>query len=368
MATASFTWAHLGDNLLLVRRYVSQVVQAELLLGAALFCFGASSADGASRDAEPLASGPTPLAYFLRSKGPAAQPVLHLGWTLAFICSLVCVIIAAMLLVAMFRRRKREDHRSLRSGGGLGFVYAGSIISTVALLGIAIYMLSVLAEVADPPKEPALTVTVTAYDWWWKVDYGDGPGHFATANELHIPVGVPVLVVLKSADVIHAFWVPELSGKTQTIPGTVNRQWIQADRPGIFRGQCTQYCGVQHAHMAFEVYAQSQADYNRWYAAQQHDASAPGTLQALHGRKLFEERCAGCHTVRGSQAAGVQAPDLTHVLSRRLIGAGTIVNTPDNLMDWIQHAQEIKPGTLMPDMLLSPAEAGDLSAYLATLR
>jgi cytochrome c oxidase subunit 2 len=120
--------------------------------------------------------------------------------------------------------------------------------------------------------------------------------------------------------------------------------------------------------MAFEVYAQSQADYNRWYAAQQHDASAPGTLQALHGRKLLEERCAGCHTVRGSQAAGVQAPDLTHVLSRRLIGAGTIVNTPDNLMDWIQHAQEIKPGTLMPDMLLSPAEAGDLSAYLATLR
>jgi cytochrome c oxidase subunit 2 len=229
-------------------------------------------------------------------------------------------------------------------------------------------MLTVLAEVADPPKTPALTVTVTAYDWWWKVDYGQGPSAFTTANELHIPVGVPVLVLLKSADVIHAFWVPQLSGKTQTIPGNTNRQWIQADKPGIFRGQCTQYCGVQHAHMAFEVYAQPQADYDRWYAAQQRTVAAPATTQAVHGRKLFEERCAGCHAVRGSNAAGVQAPDLTHVLSRRLLAAGTVVNTPENLMDWIQHAQEIKPGTLMPDMKLSPVESGELSAYLATLR
>nr|WP_244818005.1 cytochrome c oxidase subunit II [Caballeronia sp. Lep1P3] len=351
-----------------MRRFALTVVQGALSLGAALHPLDGWAREAAPGEAGSLASGPTPLAYFLRSKGPAAEPVLHLGWTLAFICSLVCVIIAVMLLIAMFRRRKKEDHRALRSGGGLSFVYVGSIVSTVALFGIAIYMLSVLAEVADPPKEPALTVTVTAYDWWWKVDYGDGPSHFATANELHIPVGVPVLVVLKSADVIHAFWVPELSGKTQTIPGSVNRQWIQADRPGIFRGQCTQYCGVQHAHMAFEVYAQPQADYDRWYAAQQRDAPAPTSAQGIRGRKLFEERCAGCHAVAGSKSAGVQAPDLTHVLSRRLLAAGTVVNTPENLMDWIQHAQEIKPGTLMPDMKLSPAEAGDVSAYLATLR
>uniref|UniRef100_UPI002028DC99 cytochrome c oxidase subunit II n=1 Tax=Caballeronia sp. AZ10_KS36 TaxID=2921757 RepID=UPI002028DC99 len=287
---------------------------------------------------------------------------------LTAICSLVCIIIAVMLLIATFRHRKKEDHRALGKGGGLSFIYVGTAISTVALFGIAIYMLTVLAEVADPPKTPALTVTVTAYDWWWKVDYGQGPSAFTTANELHIPVGVPVLVLLKSADVIHAFWVPQLSGKTQTIPGNTNRQWIQADKPGIFRGQCTQYCGVQHAHMAFEVYAQPQADYDRWYAAQQRTAAAPATTQAVHGRKLFEQRCAGCHAVRGSNAAGVQAPDLTHVLSRRLLAAGTVVNTPENLMDWIQHAQEIKPGTLMPDMKLSPVESGELSAYLATLR
>lgn len=333
------------------------------------FCGLDACADtGAPGEPEALTAGHTPLAYFLRSDGPAALPVLHLGWVLAAICSSVCVLIAVMLLVAMFRRRKQEDAKALKAEGGLSFVYVGTTISTLALLGIAVYMLVVLAKVADPPSEPALTVTVTAYDWWWKVDYGEGPGHFATANELHIPIGVPVLVLLKSADVIHAFWVPELSGKTQAIPGVINRQWLQADRPGVFRGQCTQYCGVQHAHMAFEVYAQPQAAFDQWLSAQQAAASAPTTAPAKRGAKLFEERCAGCHTVRGSKAAGVQAPDLTHVGSRRLIAAGTVVNTPENLLDWIQHVQEIKPGTLMPDMKLSPAEASDLSAYLATLR
>ncbi|CAB3724043.1 cytochrome c oxidase subunit II [Paraburkholderia rhynchosiae] len=322
----------------------------------------AANAAGATADDTP------PLAYFLRGVGPAAKPVLHLGWALTAICCFVCIVIAVMLGIALFRRRQRQDPRALTAGGGMRFVYVGGTISTVALLGIAVYMLIVLAQVADPPREPALTVTVTAYDWWWKVDYGDGDQHFTTANEMHIPTGVPVLVMLKSADVIHAFWVPQLSGKTQTIPGVVNRQWIQADKPGIYRGQCTQYCGVQHAHMAFEVYAQPQAEYERWCAAQQRSAPAPTAAQAARGSKLFEERCAGCHAVRGSKAAGVQAPDLTHVMSRRLLAAGTLVNTPENLMNWIEHVQQIKPGTLMPDMKLSSAEARDLSAYLATLR
>ncbi|WP_414696975.1 cytochrome c oxidase subunit II [Paraburkholderia sp.] len=330
---------------------------------------GQAWADAASPDdASSVAASPTPLAYFLHGNGPAAQPVLRLGWVLTAICCLVCVIIALMLAIGMWRRRKQQDASALSAEGGTRFVYVGTGISIVALAAITVYMLAVLAKVADPPREPSLTVTVTAYDWWWKVDYGDGSHHFTTANELHIPVGTPVLVLLKSADVIHAFWVPELSGKTQTIPGIVNRQWLQADRPGIFRGQCTQYCGVQHAHMAFEVYAQPQAQFDAWYASQARNAAPPLSAAAQRGSKLFEQRCSGCHSVRGSSANGVQAPDLTHVLSRRLLAAGTLVNTPENLMDWIQHAQQIKPGTLMPDMHLSAAEASDLSAYLATLR
>jgi cytochrome c oxidase subunit 2 len=318
--------------------------------------------------ADPVASSATPLAYFLHGSGPAAIPVLHLDWILTAICSLVCVVIATMLGIAIFRRRKREDSRAISAGGGLRLVYIGTVISTMMLAGIGIYMLWVLAAVADPPREPALAITVTAYDWWWKVDYGDSNDHFATANEIHIPVGEPVLVKLRSADVIHAFWVTELSGKTQTIPGVVNRQWIQSDHPGIFRGQCTQYCGVQHAHMAFEVYAEPRATFDRWYAAQQQAAIAPQTAQAIRGSRIFNERCAGCNAVRGSTAAGVQAPDLTHVRSRRLLAAGTIVNTPENVMQWIEHAQDVKPGTLMPSMKLTPAEAGDLSAYIATLK
>jgi cytochrome c oxidase subunit 2 len=213
-----------------------------------------------------------------------------------------------------------------------------------------------------------LTITVTAYDWWWKSDYGEGsPQGFSAANEIHVPVGEPVLVKLKSADVIHAFWVPVLAGKTQTIPGQVNQQWIQADKPGVYRGQCTQYCGAQHAHMAFEVVAQSPQDYANWYDAQARPAAPPATVDATRGQHVFMQRCAGCHAVRGTEAAGVQAPDLTHLRSRRLIAAGTMTNSPQNVMEWIAHAQEIKPRSLMPDIKLSPNDSRALAAYLATL-
>jgi cytochrome c oxidase subunit 2 len=299
--------------------------------------------------------------------------VLILGWALTALCVGVCVVIAALLLVAVFRRRPSTVQtaaggEAITGRGGGRAVLIGTLISTALLLAALVYMLWVLAAVASPSREPALTITVTAYDWWWKVDYDtNGPQHFTTANEIHIPVGEPVLVNLKSADVIHAFWVPALAGKTQNIPGQVNRQWIQADRPGVYRGQCTQYCGAQHAHMAFEVIAESQQDYQKWFDAQAGAAAEPTSADAVLGQRVFMDRCAGCHTVRGSNAAGVQAPDLTHLLSRRLIAAGALPNTPHNVMDWIAHAQEIKPQALMPDIALSPADGRDLAAYLATL-
>lgn len=315
----------------------------------------------------------TPLAYILHSAGPASRPVFILGWALTTLCVAVCIVIAVLLLIAVFRRRASIEENgaggeAITERGGGRAVLIGTLISTALLLAALVYMLWVLAAVASPAREPALTITVTAYDWWWKVDYGEnGPQHFTTANEIHIPVGEPVQVNLKSADVIHAFWVPALAGKTQNIPGQINRQWIQADLPGVYRGQCTQYCGAQHAHMAFEVIAESQQDYDRWFTVQARAAAAPTSADAVRGQHVFMDRCAGCHTVRGSDAAGVQAPDLTHVLSRRLIAAGTLPNTPHNVMDWIAHAQEIKPQALMPDIALSPADGWDLAAYLATL-
>lgn len=308
------------------------------------------------------AADPLPLAYVAHAAGPAARPVLVLGWALLALCTFVCVAIAVLLLIALFRRRAHAGGQR----DGLTFVIAGSAISAVLLFGALVYMLRVLGAVAAPPRTPALTIGVTAYDWWWAVRY-PGSDAFIAANEIHIPVGEPVAIELKSADVIHAFWVPQLAGKTQTIPGQTNRQWLQADRPGVYRGQCSQYCGAQHAHMAFEVVAEAPDAFRAWLDAQRQPARAPATDAERRGQRVFAARCAGCHTVRGTDAAGTAGPDLTHVGSRRLLAAGTLDNTPDNLRRWVAHAQQIKPQTLMPSIALAPRDADDLAAYLATL-
>ncbi len=153
-----------------------------------------------------------------------------------------------------------------------------------------VYLLGVLAAVAKPPRPPAVTIAVTAYDWWWKADYGGGPPDgFTTANELHVPVGEPVLIELRSADVIHAFWAPQLAGKTQAIPGQINRQWMQADRPGVYRGQCTQFCGAQHAQMGFEIVAEPPDAYRRWYASQRRGAGRRGPAAPPAARESVAE-------------------------------------------------------------------------------
>lgn len=319
----------------------------------------------AASDASTAPAGPLPLAYVAHAAGPAAQPVFVLGWALLALCTFVCVAIAVLLLIALFRRRAQAGGH----GSGLTIVAVGTAISIVLLFGALVYMLRVLGTVASPPSPPALTIVVTAHDWWWSVRYPDDAGGaaFVTANEIHIPVGEPVAIDLKSADVIHAFWVPQLAGKTQTIPGQTNHQWLQADRPGVYRGQCSQYCGAQHAHMAFEVVAEPPDAFRAWLAAQRQPAPVPAAGAEQRGWRVFAARCAGCHAVRGTDAAGDAGPDLSHLGARRLLAAGTLDNTPDNLRRWIAHAQQIKPLTLMPSFALAPRDADDLAAYLATL-
>jgi len=310
-----------------------------------------------------------PLDYFLHSYGPAAKSTMVLGWIFTAIVSVVCIVIAVLLLLAVTRKRAlQEQDISHNEHEGMRWIYVGTGISIGILLLMTVYALVALNQVAEPAS-PGLTLNVTGYDWWWKIDYGanDPAHHFVTANEIHIPVGVPVRLNLDSADVIHAFWVPTLAGKTQMIPGITNHQWIQADQPGIYRGQCTQYCGVQHAHMAVEVVAQSMSEFLDWQCNQlalaqtdQHEANAAG-------RKLFVERCGACHTVRGTEANGTHAPDLTHLQTRRQLAAGLLTNTPEHLADWIAHVQELKPGARMPDFALTSDESSQLSAFLATL-
>jgi cytochrome c oxidase subunit 2 len=176
---------------------------------------------------------------------------------------------------------------------------------------------------------------------------------------------VPVLFTLKSADVIHTFWVPRLAGKTQMIPGLINRQWLQADKPGIYQGLCSQYCGMQHAHMAVSVIAEDQDDFFAWEGLQRRPANKEENKE---GYRIFMNRCASCHAISGTPASGTYGPDLTHLESRLTLAAGMLRNTRENLSSWVTHPQAIKPGARMPDFPLAPAEKTALIDYLSTLK
>jgi cytochrome c oxidase subunit II len=314
-----------------------------------------------------------PLEYLAHAAGPASLPTQRLEWALIALVSVVMIVVAALLVAALVRRRRSGRPDAIGAeAAGMSWIYIGTGVSALALFAALIYVMVTLESVAAPRVAPALQIDVTAYDWWWKLEYPDADDasrSFATANEIHIPVGVPVQIKLRSADVIHTFWVPQLAGKTEMIPGQINEQWIEADAPGVYRGQCSQFCGAQHAHMAFEVVAQPPAEFDAWRRAQARAASPAVPSAAIDaGKRLFGERCAGCHAVRGTDAAGAQAPDLTHLGSRRLIAAGQLPNTAANRLDWIQHAQRIKPDSMMPSIALSASDASALSAYLATLQ
>jgi cytochrome c oxidase subunit 2 len=193
-----------------------------------------------------------------------------------------------------------------------------------------VWTLLTLAAIAGPPAHPGLVLDVTGRQWWWQVRYAASKptNTFETANEIHIPVGVPVLARLHGADVIHSFWVPQLSGKTDAIPGQTNTSWMQADTPGRYLGQCAEFCGYQHARMQFEVVADTQEDFDRWVSAQRKAAAVPAKPEQTRGLALVEYRCGLCHRVRGTEAGAISAPDLTHLMTRRTLAAGTLVNNP----------------------------------------
>jgi cytochrome c oxidase subunit II len=218
---------------------------------------------------------------------------------------------------------------------------------------------------------PALTIQVRAHQWWWEFHYldkKDPSRSFVTANEVHIPVGKPVRLELESADVIHEFWAPSLGGKIQTIPGQTNVTWLEADKPGVYRGQCTQYCGEQHAHMILSVFADPPDAFEACRAGQLRDAPNPATEEASLGERGFVGHCAACHTVRGTVADGKLGPDLTHLMSRSTIAAGVLPNNPGYLSGWVADPQSIKPGSLMPDPDLSGPDLASIRSFLVTLK
>ena len=252
-------------------------------------------------------------------------------------------------------------------------------VSVGAAITIATLLSLIVASVATghavgtfAENQPhQLEIAVTGHQWWWEMQYTDPEPDksFKTANEIHIPVGKPVLLRLSTRDVIHSLWIPNLHGKRDLIPGRVNKLWIQADRSGVFRAQCAEYCGLQHAHMAFVVVAEDDKKFDAWKAHQQSPANDPMTPQQLHGKEVFLSLpCANCHAITGIEAYASLGPDLTHIASRPTLAAGELLNTKGNLAGWIVNAGAIKPGTMMPPNQIEARDLQDLLAYLENLK
>ncbi len=300
----------------------------------------------------------------LRPSGPGAEVAATSWWILLGVATFVCVlVIAAAVAAPLVRRRARK----VRGGDARGLVLTlGVVLPSLVFAGAFALSVVGLQRTSAPQQDPAATVEVIGHTWWWEVRYAGTDA--VTANEIHVPVGEPVRLRLRSADVIHSFWVPELMPKTDLLPGRVNDTWMTADRPGRFRGQCAEYCGEQHAHMAFEVVAQPRAEYDAWLARQGEDAAAPTTAEERAGMDVFTtSSCATCHTVRGTSADGEVGPDLTHLALRSRIGAGALPNDRGHLSGWVANSQTVKPGNLMPPQPLSPDDLRAVVTYLEGL-
>ena len=312
---------------------------------------------------------PTIIQSALHPAGPQAASISHLWWLMFWTCSVVYVVVIGALLVAIRRRRDEggsTDERSLTRS-----VAAATGVTVVILFGLLFASVATGRAVASLGSAEGLVIDVTGNQWWWDVTYENPTPSLQvkTANELHIPVGRQVRIQLKSNDVIHSFWVPNLHGKMDLIPGRQTAIWLQADTPGVYRGQCAEYCGLQHANMALTVIAEASDDFERWLVAQRQPAPPPASPEQQRGLEVVERGpCAMCHTVVGTSAGGRTAPDLTHIATRSTIAAGTAPNTRGYLAGWITDPQHMKPGAKMPSTGLSAGELQAVLAYLETLK
>jgi cytochrome c oxidase subunit 2 len=335
---------------------------------------------------------------------PATARIAELGWVMIVLATAVCVVVFAALVAGLILARRRAHGSSeVVSGEGEGVgngvvVVGGMVLPAIAIAFTLGYTIHTLREVAgvggpggahgehgehgvqvagaaqQPPatagEGPVLAVQVTGHQWWWEVRYPDE--QVITANEIHVPAGVPIRLTVTSEDVIHSFWVPQVMGKVDVIPGRTNAVTFRVDQPGVYRGLCSEFCGVQHAHMHLFLVVDTAADFATWLAGQQRVPPPPTDSLVQQGQRVFlgasGATCAQCHTVRGTSATGTRGPNLTHVASRRTLGAGTDENTTATLTGWTAEPQEMKPGNKMPPTELTDAEVRAVVAYLETLR
>jgi len=311
----------------------------------------------------------------LAPESHAAKDIASLFWWMMGGAWIGLGLVVALLLWSWKRRNRRgigTDTEGAKPGEkvawsvvvGMGIVLPIALLATLFVISDIFVIRTTEAPAANATR---LTVHVIGHEWWWEVRY---PSNGAvTANELHIPARTPVRLDVTTADVIHSFWVPQLNRTIDAIPGRTNAIELYADKPGRYRGQCDEFCGLQHAHMAFYVFADPPAVFRRWLAAQARPAAKPTGAAAGAGEAVFlSGPCSTCHTIRGTPANGYVGPDLTHLAARTTLGALAIANTRRNLADWITSSQSVKPGNQMPDVAVGGKRLRALVAYLEGLK
>lgn len=304
----------------------------------------------------------------LDGRGPEARSVENVWWLMFALAAAVYVVVSGFIVVAIVRgRRRREDTEPAKEPKDDTFIWFGGIVVPVVILAVLAVVTIRTTQELRKTEPDELRIEVTAKRWWWDVRYPDAG--VATATEIHIPVGRPIDIELMSDNVIHSFWVPELAGKVDTIPGQRNHLRLEATEPGEYRGACAEYCGIQHANMSYLVIAEEPADFERWLARRSAGAGVtPASEQAARGQVVFNrEACAGCHAVKGTPATATIGPDLSDFGARQTIGSLTAPNDSATLARWITEPQRMKPGNLMPPTALSGDDLAAVIAYLEGL-
>ncbi len=337
-----------------------------------MICTWALLAGGCTALAVDAPIAPQTTVFPTGAPGTYIQEIYELIFIMA---AIVFVGVEGAIVVAIlkFRRRRGDQTIPAQTHGNTKLEIAWTVIPAVILLIIAVPTIQRIFDLDRVPAASAagevLRVEVIAHQWWWEFRYPDLGAGAVTANELHLPVGRTALLELRSADVIHSFWIPKLGGKMDVVPTRVNHMWFTPDKVGEYYGQCVEFCGMQHANMRNRLIVETPAEFERWITQQRANATAPTGAQATRGAALFQTgACASCHTIRGTNARGTLGPDLTHVGARNTIAAGVLNNNLENLTHWISDPQDVKPGSKMPDLGLSASDAGVLAVYLQSLK
>ena len=310
-------------------------------------------------------TGPSSI---FRPESEFASDLAGLFIYIIIIATVVFAIVAAGMAYVLIRFRRRPgDSIPRQVHGNLKLELAWTIVPALILVAIVVPTIDLNFKYQAPPPEGSLVINVTGHQWWWEFEYPEFG--IVTANEIHIPVGRTVVFNLGSADVIHSFWIPRLGGKRDAVPGRTNVIFLNARTPGNYGGQCAEFCGTSHANMLFRVIAEPEGTFERWAESEAAGAVVANDEAARQGAALFaQSQCVVCHTIRGTSAAGKIGPDLTHVGGRGTLAAGLIENNAENLAGWLKNPQEVKPGTLMPNLFLSDVQIDSYVAFLRSLK